>query len=139
LAHFYHAKVTYYCVTPPRQGPSGSRSSLSLSWPVAISEIASICGGQQDKGPKPAPADSRLPEDPILAVAKVLPRGTVQLPPEVMERLGLRPGTKLIVATAEDAVIMRKAEVLLNRQRAGGIVKRLRSMFSQIPIRYVEE
>jgi len=32
-----------------------------------------------------------------------------------------------------------KAEVLLNRQAAGGIVKRLKSMFSQMPIREIEE
>jgi bifunctional DNA-binding transcriptional regulator/antitoxin component of YhaV-PrlF toxin-antitoxin module len=56
-----------------------------------------------------------------------------------VERLGLKPGTKLILATAEDAVVIRKAEVVLNKQPAGGIVKRLKSMFSQMPIRDVEE
>ena len=80
-----------------------------------------------------------MPDDPIVAVAKVLPKGAVQLPPEVMERLGLKPGTKLIVATAEDAVVMRRADVLLNRQPAPGIVKRLKSMFSQGSIRDVEK
>jgi formylmethanofuran dehydrogenase subunit D len=48
-------------------------------------------------------------------VAKVLPRGAVQLSPEVMERLGLKPGTKLILATTGDVVVMRRAEGLLNR------------------------
>lgn len=86
-----------------------------------------------------ATVDCLLPDDPIIAVAKVLPRGAVQLPPEVMERLALKPGTKLILATAEDAVVIRRAEVLLNRQPARGIVKRLKSMFSQMPIRDVEE
>jgi bifunctional DNA-binding transcriptional regulator/antitoxin component of YhaV-PrlF toxin-antitoxin module len=80
-----------------------------------------------------------LPDDPIIAVAKVLPRGAVQLPPEVVERLGLKPGTKLILATAGDAVVIRKAEVLLNKKPAGGIVNRLKSMFSQIPIKDVEQ
>jgi bifunctional DNA-binding transcriptional regulator/antitoxin component of YhaV-PrlF toxin-antitoxin module len=80
-----------------------------------------------------------LPDDPIIAITKVLPRGAIQLSPEVMERLGLKPGTKLIVATAQDAIVMRKAEVLLTRQPAGGIVKRLKSMFSQMSIRDVEE
>jgi bifunctional DNA-binding transcriptional regulator/antitoxin component of YhaV-PrlF toxin-antitoxin module len=74
-----------------------------------------------------------------MAVARVLPRGAVQLPPEVVERLGLKPGTKLILATAQDAVIMRKAEVVLNRQPTRGIVERLRSMFSHMPINDVEE
>jgi len=66
-------------------------------------------------------------------------KGAVQLPPEVRERLGLKPGTKLIVATAEDAVVMRKADVLLDRQHPRGIMKRLKSTFSQMPIRDVEE
>jgi AbrB family looped-hinge helix DNA binding protein len=69
-----------------------------------------------------------VPDDPIIAVVKVLPRGAVQLPSDVVERLGLKPGTKLVLATAEDAVVIRRAEVLLNRQPAGGIVKRLKSM-----------
>jgi bifunctional DNA-binding transcriptional regulator/antitoxin component of YhaV-PrlF toxin-antitoxin module len=56
-----------------------------------------------------------------------------------MERLGLKPGTKLIVAATEDAVVMRRADVLLNRPPVRGIVKRLRSMFSQTPISDVEE
>jgi len=80
-----------------------------------------------------------LTDDPIIAVAKVLPRGAVQLPPEVRERLGLKPGTRLIVATADDALVMRKAEVVLNRPPARSIVDRLRSVFSQTPIRDVEE
>ena len=79
-----------------------------------------------------------MPDKPIIAVAKVLRKGAVQLPPEVRERLGLKPGTKLILATAEDAVVIRRAEVLLNRQPRG-IVNRLRSMFSQMPIGDVEE
>jgi AbrB family looped-hinge helix DNA binding protein len=80
-----------------------------------------------------------LPDNPIIAITKVLPRGAVQLPPEVRERLGLKPGMKLIMVTAEDALVIKRAEVLLNRQPARGIVKRLKSMFSQIPIKDVEE
>jgi bifunctional DNA-binding transcriptional regulator/antitoxin component of YhaV-PrlF toxin-antitoxin module len=49
-----------------------------------------------------------LPDDPIIAVTKVLPRGVVQLPPEVRERLSLKLGMKLIVATADDALVMKK-------------------------------
>jgi len=79
-----------------------------------------------------------LPDDPILAVVKVLPKGAVQLPPEVRERLRLKPGTKLIAVTAGDAVIIRRAEVVLERRASRGIVSRLRSVFSQVPIRDVE-
>jgi AbrB family looped-hinge helix DNA binding protein len=79
-----------------------------------------------------------LPDDPIIAVVKVLPKGAVELPLNVRERLGLKPGTKLIVATADDALVMRRAEVVLNRQPRG-IVNRLKSMFSQTPIRDIEK
>lgn len=41
-------------------------------------------------------------------MTKVLPRGTVQLPPEVRERLGLKLGMNLVVATADDALVMKK-------------------------------
>ena len=78
-------------------------------------------------------------DDPIIAVVKVLPKGAVQLPPEVRERLGLRPGTKLIAVTAEDAVIFRRAEVVLGRRTSRSIVDRLRSVFLQVPIRDVEK
>jgi len=56
-----------------------------------------------------------VPDDPIIAVVKVLPKGAVQLPLEVRERLGLKPGTKLIVAATEDALVMRRAEILLRQ------------------------
>jgi len=106
--------------------------------PLYHTKLAHRCDSE-DKGRKLASVDSLLPDDPIIIVAKVLPKGAVQLPPEVREKLGLKPGTKLIVATAEDAVIMRKAEVLLKRQPVHGIVKRLKSMFSQLPIRDIED
>ena len=80
-----------------------------------------------------------MPDDPIIAVFKVLPEGAVQLPLEVRERLGLRPRRKLIAVTAGDAVVIRRAEVVLERRASRGIVRRLRSMFSQAPIRDIEE
>ncbi len=80
-----------------------------------------------------------MPDEPIVTVVKVLPKGAVQLPPEVRERLGLKPGTRLIALTAEDAVIMRRADVVLEKRASRGVLSRLRSMFSQTPIRDVEE
>lgn len=82
----------------------------------------------------PEPADRLLPDDPIIAVVKVLPKGGVQLPPEVRERLGMKPGTKLIALAAEGAVIMRRADVVLERRASRGIMGRLRSVFTQVPI-----
>ncbi len=80
-----------------------------------------------------------MPDDPIIAVVKVLPKGAVQLPQEVRERLGLKAGTELVVATAGDAVVIRRADVLLNRRPSGGIITKLKSMFSQMAIRDAEE
>jgi bifunctional DNA-binding transcriptional regulator/antitoxin component of YhaV-PrlF toxin-antitoxin module len=80
-----------------------------------------------------------VPDEPIIAVVKVLPKGAVQLPPEVIDRLRLKPGTRLIAVTAEDAVVMKRAEVVLEGRPSRGIVSRLRSMFSQTPIRDVED
>jgi hypothetical protein len=48
------------------------------------------------------------PDDPIIAVTKILPRGAVQLPPAARGRLGLKPGNE-DVARADDALVMKKA------------------------------
>lgn len=79
-----------------------------------------------------------MPDDPIIIVAKVLPKGAVQLPPEVRERLGMKPGTKLIALAAEGAVVMRRADVVLERRASRGIMGRLRSVFTRVPIRDAE-
>lgn len=83
--------------------------------------------------------DKWLPDDPIIVVSKVLPKGLVQLPLEVRERLDLRPGMKLIVVATEDAVVLQKAEALMSRGSSRGIVRRLRSIFSKVPITNIEE
>lgn len=80
-----------------------------------------------------------MPDDPIITISKVLPRGLVQLPLEIRERLDLEPGTKLIVVAAEDAVVLQKAEVLLSRESSWGIMYKLKSIFSKIPISNIEE
>ena len=78
-----------------------------------------------------------MPDDPIVAVVKVLPKGAVQLPPEVRERLGLKPGMKLIMITVDDALLIRRAAILV-RQPGQSIVRKLKSVFSKIPIANLE-
>jgi bifunctional DNA-binding transcriptional regulator/antitoxin component of YhaV-PrlF toxin-antitoxin module len=56
-----------------------------------------------------------------------------------MKRLGLKPGTRLIAMAVEDAVVLRRADMLLRREATKGIVSRLRPMFSQVPVRGIEE
>ncbi len=83
--------------------------------------------------------DGRLSDDPIVAISKVLPKGLVQIPLVVRERLDLKPGTKMIVIATEDAVVLQKAEVLLTRGSSRGIIYKLRLIFSKVPIRNIEE
>ncbi len=80
-----------------------------------------------------------MPDDPIVTVSKVLPRGLVQIPLEVRHKLDLKPGTKMIVIATEDAVVLQKVESILFKERSRGVVSRLRSIFSKVPIRNIEE
>ena len=80
-----------------------------------------------------------MPDKPIIAVAKVLPKRAVQLSPEVRERLGMKPETELIVAMTEDAVVLRKGAMLFAKERPAGLMRKIRTMFSEVPRRNIEE
>ncbi len=80
-----------------------------------------------------------MPDEPIIAVSKVSQKGVVQIPFEVRQRLDLKPGTRLIVVAAEDTVILQRADVLVAKQASKGIIQKLRSIFSKLPIRDIEE
>ncbi len=80
-----------------------------------------------------------MPDDPIVAITRVSEKGLVLIPLAIREKLDLQPGTKLIVIAAENAVVLQKAEVLLTRESSRGIMHRLRSIFSKVPIRDIEE
>jgi AbrB family looped-hinge helix DNA binding protein len=80
-----------------------------------------------------------LPDHPIIAIVKVLPRGAVQLPREVREKLDLTPGTKMIVIATEDAVVLRKGAMLFAKEPPAGLLRKIRAMFSKGPIRDIEE
>jgi AbrB family looped-hinge helix DNA binding protein len=80
-----------------------------------------------------------MPNDVLVKVSKVLDKGQVQIPPEMREKLGLKPGTKVIVYATEDGVVLRKAELFFERETPGGLLSRIRGIFSKIPIRDIEE
>ena len=80
-----------------------------------------------------------MPDDPIVAVTRVSGNGLVTIPREIREKLGLQPGTRLVVVAVEDAVVLQRAEALLARESPRGILKRIRTMFSRVPIRDIEE
>ena len=78
-------------------------------------------------------------DDLIVKVSKVLDKGLVQIPLEMREKLNLRPGTKMIVYATEDGVVLRKAELFFDRQSSGGLLRKIRGIFSKVPIRNIEE
>jgi AbrB family looped-hinge helix DNA binding protein len=80
-----------------------------------------------------------MPDDPIVAVTKVSEKGLVQIPLKIREKLDLTPGTKMIVIATEDAVVLRKAGLLFTREPPAGILKKIRAMFSKVPIKNIEE
>lgn len=80
-----------------------------------------------------------MSDDPIVAVTKVSEKGLVQIPLNIREKLDLTPGTKMIVIATEDMVVLQKAETIFAKERPRGVVSRLRSIFSKVPIRDIEE
>jgi AbrB family looped-hinge helix DNA binding protein len=80
-----------------------------------------------------------LDDDVLLRVSKVSDKGLVQIPLEIREKLGLTPGTKMIGIATEDAVVLRKAGLLFAKERPSGLLRKIRAMFSKVPIRNIEE
>ena len=78
-------------------------------------------------------------DDLIVKVSKVLDKGLVQIPLEMREKLNLRPGTKMIVFATEDGVVLRKAELFFARETPGGLLSRIRGIFSKVTVRDIEE
>jgi AbrB family looped-hinge helix DNA binding protein len=76
--------------------------------------------------------------DLIVKVSKVLDKGLVQIPLEMREKLDLHPGTKMIVYATEDGVVLRKAELLFDGETSGGLLRKIRGIFSKVPIMNIE-
>jgi AbrB family looped-hinge helix DNA binding protein len=80
-----------------------------------------------------------MPDDVLVKVSKVLDKGLISIPLEMREKLDLQPGTKMIVHATEDGVVLRKAELFFAREASGGLLKKIRAIFSKVPIRDIEE
>jgi AbrB family looped-hinge helix DNA binding protein len=80
-----------------------------------------------------------MPGDVLVKVSKVTEKGIVQIPLEIREKLNLKPGTKMIVYATEEGVVLRKAELLFASESPGGLLSRIRGIFSKVPIRDIEE
>ncbi|MDV3243724.1 MAG: AbrB/MazE/SpoVT family DNA-binding domain-containing protein [Nitrososphaerales archaeon] len=79
-----------------------------------------------------------MPDDPTVALSKVSAKGLVQVPLEIREKLGLKPGTRMIIVATGDAVVLQKVETLLTKESPQGILRKLRSILSKVPIRDIE-
>ena len=80
-----------------------------------------------------------MPDYPIVAVTRVSGNGLVTIPREIREKPDLQPRTKLVVVTFEDAVVLQRVGSLLTRESPKGILERIRTMFSRMPIGDIEE
>jgi AbrB family looped-hinge helix DNA binding protein len=80
-----------------------------------------------------------MPDGVLVKVSKVLDKGQVQIPLEMREKLDLKPGTKMIVYATEDGVVLRKAELFFEREAPIGLLRKIRGIFSKMPIRNIEE
>lgn len=69
-----------------------------------------------------------MPEGPIIDVTKVSDKGQVVIPKEVRDRLGMGPGTKLIVVATDDAVVLQKIETVAGKMRMRDIMDIARSI-----------
>jgi hypothetical protein len=45
----------------------------------------------------------------------------------------------MIVFATDDGVVLRKAELFFAREASGGLLKKIRAIFSNVPIRDIEE
>ena len=77
-------------------------------------------------------------QDPIVGVSKVSEKGAVRIPYDIRQMMGLEPGTKMILMVEDDMVVLRKADVIIGREPPG-ILDRLRSVFSRLPIKDIED
>jgi len=63
----------------------------------------------------------------------------VQIPLEMREKPDLQPGTRMIVYATEDGVVLRKADLFFDSQSSAGLLRKIRGIFSKVPIRNIEE
>ena len=80
-----------------------------------------------------------MADDLLVRVSKVSAKGLVTIPLEIRRKLGLTPGTKMIVMATEDAVVLWKGALLFAKEPPSGLLRKIRAMLSKVPIRNIEE
>ena len=78
-------------------------------------------------------------DDLIVKVTRILERGVVKIPLEIREKLDLQPGTRMMLFATEDGIVLRKIEPFLGRDVSDGLFRKIRMVFSKVPIRNIEE
>jgi AbrB family looped-hinge helix DNA binding protein len=69
-----------------------------------------------------------MTDGPIIDVTKVSDKGQVVIPKEVRDRLGMGPGTKLIVVATDDAVVLQKIETVAGKMKMRDIMEIARNV-----------
>ena len=64
----------------------------------------------------------------MVRVSKVSDKGLVTIPLEIRKKLGLTPGTKMIIIATEDAVVLRKGVALFTQEPRAGLLRKIRAI-----------
>jgi AbrB family looped-hinge helix DNA binding protein len=74
----------------------------------------------------------------VVKLTKVSRKGRVSIPHEILQRFGFKPGTVMLVVAMEDAVVLSRVMAPAVGPPVG-ILRRLASVFSKVPLADVEE
>ena len=75
-----------------------------------------------------------MDKDPLIDVTRVSDKGQVVIPKEIRDRLGMTEGSKLIVISTEDAVILQKIELVGGRMKIRQIVDKVRELKGKLAL-----
>ena len=73
-------------------------------------------------------------DDELIDVARVSEKGQVVIPKEIRDRLAIKEGTRLLVISTEDAVILQKIELVGGKIRVREIVEAVRKLKERLAL-----
>ena len=77
--------------------------------------------------------------DVLVKVSKISDKGLVTIPLETRQGLGLSPGTKMVIIATQDVVVLKKGSMLFAKEPPAGLLMGIRTVFSKVPIRNIQE
>ena len=75
-----------------------------------------------------------MDKDPLIDITRVSDKGQVVIPKDIRDRLGMTVGSKLIVISTEDAVILQKIELVGGRMKIRQIVDKVREFKDRLAL-----